>query len=312
MIEVIIGLVLGLGLSIFIEMQKQQAHDNVEERKFDESRYKRDEAPYQRIPYKPNVLLVAVSTIVGSFIGLLFASYTIISAGHQGVQVTMGQVNMQTLNEGFHFVNPISNIYNVSVRVTKADLKNANAGTKDLQIVHTDIVVNYRLDGSKVAHVYKEFGLELEDKILMPAMNESFKAVTAHYNSEELVTKRDEVSHAIHDTLQDKVAKYGLIISEISLVNFGFSADYQAAIEQKVIATQQKLKAEQDLSRIQVESEQRIAKAKGEAEAIRIQAQAIQSQGGKDYVQLQAIGKWNGELPKYMMGNATPMINLKD
>lgn len=245
-------------------------------------------------------------------ISFFFSTFTIISAGHQGVQVTLGEVNMQTLNEGLHFVNPISNVSEVSVRVTKAELPNANAGTKDLQIVHTNIVVNYRLDGTKVAHVYKEFGLELEDKILLPAVNEAFKATTAHYNSEELVTKRDEVSKAIHQALQEKVGKYGLIVSEISLVNFGFSEQYQAAIEQKVIATQQKLKAEQDLSRIQVEAEQNIAKAKGEAESIRIQAQAIQQQGGKDYVQLQAIARWDGKLPTYMMGNATPMINLKD
>jgi len=220
---------------------------------------------------------------------------------------------MQTLGEGFHFVNPISNIYSVDVRVVKADLKNANASTRDMQSVHTDIVVNYRLDGAKVAHVYKEFGLSLEDKILLPATNgEAFKAVTARYDSEELITNRSEVSQAIHETIQDKVAKYGLIINETSLVNFGFSAQYEAAIEQKVIATQQKLKAEQDLERIKVESDQRIAKAKGEAEAIRIQAQAIQQQGGKEYVELKRIEKWNGELPKTMMGNAVPMFNLKD
>jgi len=136
--------------------------------------------------------------------------------------------------------------------------------------------------------------------------------VTAHYNSEELVTKRDEVSHAINEALQAKVAKYGLLVSEISLVNFGFSEQYQAAIEQKVIATQQKLKAEQDLARIQVEAEQNIAKAKGEAESIRIQAQAIQNQGGKDYVQLKSIEKWDGKLPTMMLGNSTPMINIKD
>lgn len=259
-----------------------------------------------------NIKNALLTIFVVFLISIVLSSFTIISAGHQGVQVTMGEVNMKTLNEGLHFVNPLSDVNEVSVRVTKAELKDANAGTKDLQIVHTNIVVNYRLDGTKVAHVYKEFGLELEDKILLPAVNESFKAITAHYNSEELVTKRDEVSKSIHNALQEKVGKYGLIVSEISLVNFGFSAQYQAAIEQKVIATQQKLKAEQDLSRIQVEAEQNIAKAKGEAESIRIQAQAIQNQGGKDYVQLQAISKWDGKLPTYMMGNATPMINIKD
>lgn len=258
---------------------------------------------------KSRALALLLIGVVG---GILLGSFTVISAGHQGVQVTLGEVNMKTLNEGLHFVNPMSNVNEVSVRVTKTELQNATAGTKDLQIVHTNIVVNYRLDGAKVAHVYKEFGLELEDKILLPAVNESFKAITAHYNSEELITKRDEVSNNIHRQLQDKVAKYGLLVSEISLVNFGFSKQYQDAIEQKVIATQQKLKAEQDLARIQVEADQNIAKAKGEAEAIRIQAQAIQNQGGKDYVQLQAISKWDGKLPTYMMGNATPMINIKD
>ena len=267
--------------------------------------------PYTEVPYKFNRKLYLIP-IVGIVLSFMLASFTIISAGHQGVQVTLGHVNMVTLNEGAHFINPVSSVSEVSVRVTKAELQQASAGTKDLQVVHTNIVVNYRLDGSKVAHVYKEFGLELEDKILMPAVNESFKATTAHYNSEELVTKRDEVSHAIHQALQTKVGKYGLLVSEISLVNFGFSADYQAAIERKVIATQQKLKAEQDLQRIAIEADQAVAKAKGEAEAIRIQAQAINAQGGKDYVQLQAIGKWNGELPKYMMGGAVPMINIKE
>lgn len=242
-------------------------------------------------------------------IAALIESFTVVPAGHIGVQQTLGSVSMQTLGEGVHFVNPISSVRDVDVRVVKAQLKGANAGTKDLQVVHTDMVVNYRIDGTKAAHIYKEFGLDLEDKILMPAINESFKAVTAHYNSEELITQRDKVSNAIQEELQAKVLPYGLSISTISMVNFGFSAEYQNAIEQKVISTQATLKAEQDLKRIQVEAEQAIAKAKGEAEAIRIQSQAIQSQGGAAYVQLKAVEKWDGKLPHYN-GGAMPILNL--
>lgn len=252
--------------------------------------------------YAPAVLLLPI-------IACVFESFTIVSAGHIGVQQTLGSVSMQTLGEGVHFVNPISNVRNVDVRVVKAQLKGSNAGTKDLQVVHTDIVVNYRIDGTKAAHIYKEFGLDLEDKILMPAINESFKAVTAHYNSEELITQRDKVSNGILEELQSKVAPYGLQISSVSLVNFGFSNEYQNAIEQKVISTQATLKAEQDLKRIQVEAEQAIAKAKGEAEAIRIQSQAIQSQGGAAYVNLKAIEKWDGKLPN-VNGGAMPFINV--
>lgn len=248
-------------------------------------------------------------TLILPALACLIESFTIVSAGHIGVQQTLGSVSMQTLGEGVHFVNPISSVRDVDVRVVKAQLKGANAGTKDLQVVHTDMVVNYRIDGTKAAHIYKEFGLDLEDKILMPAINESFKAVTAHYNSEELITQRDKVSNAIQEELQAKVLPYGLSISTISMVNFGFSNEYQNAIEQKVISTQATLKAEQDLKRIQVEAEQAVAKAKGEAEAIRIQSQAIQSQGGAAYVQLKAVEKWDGKLP-YYNGGTMPMITL--
>ena len=310
MITIIFSIIIAVALAVALWMKDSYKWDDTQRTE----RYNASNSgsPYERKPYVyPKRLLVLPLGVVT--LGIIFSAFTIISAGHEGVQTTLGQVNMQSLNEGLHFINPVSNVSEVSVRVEKADLKNANAGTKDLQVVHTDIVVNYRLDGAKVAHMYKESGLDLTDKILMPAVSESFKAVTAHYDSEELITKRDEVSRAIHEALQSKVSKYGLIVSEISLVNFGFSAEYQAAIERKVIATQQKLKAEQDLSRIVIEADQRIAKAKGEAESIRIQAQAIQSQGGKDYVQLQAIARWDGKLPTYMMGNsAMPMINLKD
>lgn len=242
-------------------------------------------------------------------VGVLVGSITIVPAGYIGVQQTLGSVNQETLGEGLHFVNPISHVSDVDVRVVKAQLEKANAGTKDLQVVHTDIVVNYRIDGSKAAHIYKEFGLDLQDKILVPAINESFKAITAHYNSEELITKRDDVSKAITAELQAKVLPYGLTISSISLVNFGFSSEYQAAIEQKVISTQATLKAEQDLKRIQVEAQQAIAKAEGEAKAIAIQSQAINAGGGKDYVNLKAVEKWDGKLPQTMAGTV-PFVNV--
>ena len=75
-----------------------------------------------------------------------------------------------------------------------------------------------------------------------------------------------------------------------------------------MIATQQKQKAEQDLQRIEVEAKSRVAQAEGEAKAISIQAQAIQSNGGANYVQLQWIEKWNGKLPETVVNGSTGMM----
>jgi regulator of protease activity HflC (stomatin/prohibitin superfamily) len=247
----------------------------------------------------------AVIVFVG---GILFSSFTIISAGHTGVQVTLGEVNPVPLTEGVHLVNPISSVKDVDVRLAKANLNGASAGTKDLQQVHTDIVVNYRLNAAHVPRIYKEFGLNVDEKVLGPAINEAFKSVTAHYTSEQLITMRQQVSDEIQASLTAKVAPFNIDVSGISLVNFGFSPEYQKAIEQKVISVQQTAKAEQDLRRIEVEAKSRIAQAEGEAKAIAIQAAAIQSNGGQNYVQLQWIEKWDGKLPSTVLNGSNGMM----
>ena len=102
-----------------------------------------------------------------------------------------------------------------------------------------------------------------------------------------------------------------MVVDEFSIVNFNFSESFNTAIEAKVTAEQNALAAKNKLEQSKYEADQRIATAKGEAEAIKIQAQAIQTQGGAAYINLKAIEKWNGLLPVYMMGNSpVPFINL--
>jgi regulator of protease activity HflC (stomatin/prohibitin superfamily) len=258
-----------------------------------------------------NFGMPAMGAAVASCFLIGFECVTVVPAGHIGVQVTFGEVNQATLPEGMHLVNPMSRIREIEVRMVSTKLVNGSAGTKDLQQVHTDIALNYRLDGSKAAHIYKEFGLDLNDRVILPALSESFKAVTAHYTSEELITKRDEVSARTREEIASKLAKYNITVNDVNLMNFSFSPEYQKAIEAKVTATQAKLKAEQDLERIKIEAQQSIARAEGEAKAIAIQSQAIQTNGGANYVQLKAIEKWDGNLPNVMSGNNTPFINIK-
>lgn len=258
--------------------------------------------PLRKFCLAPLVLILLV---------VAFQSFTIVGAGHMGVQITLGTVNPIPLEAGVHFVNPVSHVKEINVQLQRAVLEKSSASTKDLQQVHTDIVINYRLSSSKVANIYKEFGVDVVDKVMLAGLNEAFKAVTAKYNSEELVTKRDEVSDAILQHASQKIAQFDITVDSISLVNFGFSEDYQHAIEQKVIATQQKQKAEQDLQRIEVEAKSRIAQAEGEAKAIAIQSQAIQQNGGENYVKLESIKKWDGKLPETIAGGVVPFIGVK-
>jgi regulator of protease activity HflC (stomatin/prohibitin superfamily) len=251
-------------------------------------------------------VLGMVAGVIVFFGGVLFSSFTVISAGHTGVQITLGEVNPVPLTEGVHFVNPISQVKDIDVRLQKAQLDGQSAGTKDLQQVHTDIVINYRMSPKNLPHIYKEFGLDIGSKILGPAINDAFKAVTGRFTSEELITKRDIVSQEILNHLREKVAQFDIEVSNVSLVNFGFSPEYQKAIEQKVIATQQTAKAEQDLKRMEIEAKQEETRAKG----IKARIEAINTAGGENYVRQLAIEKWDGKLPNTVLGNTIPFINV--
>ena len=78
-----------------------------------------------------------------------------------------------------------------------------------------------------------------------------------------------------------------------------------------MISAQKTAKAQQDLERIKVEAASRIAQAEGEAKAIAIQASAIQSNGGANYVQLQWIEKWDGKLPATVVGaDSKTLMNI--
>lgn len=243
-------------------------------------------------------------------LGFVLSMFTQVPSGSVGVQTLFGQIQEESLSEGAHLINPLSKVEEMSLQTFKASLPAESAGTKDLQVIHTDLAVNWRIRRDSVISIYRNYRNGIGETILLPVVSESLRAVTARHDSEELLTKRDAVSAELLAELRTKLSPHHIDIVGVAITNFGFSAEYQQAIEAKVVAAQKKLKAEQDLQRIEVEAKSRIAQAEGEAKAISIQSQAIQSGGGANYVQLQAIQKWDGKLPTTTT-TAIPFLSLK-
>jgi prohibitin 2 len=244
------------------------------------------------------------------FVGIFFSSFVQVPSGSFGIQTLFGSIQDDPLSEGAHFINPLARVQDMSLQTFKATLPKESTGTKDLQVIHTDLAVNWRVQREHVIGIYRSYRNDIGETILLPVVSESLRAVTARHDSEELLTKRDAVSAELLKELREKLNPHHIDIVGVAITNFGFSPEYQQAIEAKVVAAQKKLKAEQDLQRIEVEAKSRIAQAEGEAKAISIQSQAIQSSGGANYVQLQAIQKWDGKLPTTTSA-AVPFLNLK-
>ncbi len=236
---------------------------------------------------------IAIVVIILAVLVVLFSSFTTVRAGHTGVVTTFGKVSDTVLTEGLHFKVPfIQNIVIMDNRVLKTQTDGISA-SKDLQNVTSSIVLNYRVDKTDSANLYKNVGINFESTIVTPAIHECIKGVTAKFTAEELITERSSVSVQMKDSLQDKLEPYGLNIEILNIVDFSFSEEFNNAIEAKQTAQQNALKAQQDLARVKVEAEQEVVKARADAEAYKLKNQELSDKT----LLMEYINKWDGKLP---------------
>ena len=218
-----------------------------------------------------------------------------------------------------HFVVPFQDdVVNIEVRTLKY-ASEARSASKDLQTVETTVTVNYHPDKEQIHQLYKNLGLDYENRVIQPAIEETVKQVTANYNAEELITKRPLVKADIEFSIRERLNQFHIVTEVISITDFDFSALFSRAIESKVEAEQNALKAENDLRRIEVEAKQReanaiglananIAEAKGEAEAIAIINQALST--NPNYLEWLKTQAWDGKLPLVVGEGGTPFIEI--
>ncbi|MCE2498415.1 MAG: prohibitin family protein [Nitrosopumilaceae archaeon] len=265
---------------------------------------------------------VAIGIIILIIIGVVaFASVKIVDAGHRGVLLHWNAVDLTAppLDEGLHFVVPFQDdVVTIEVRTLKYE-KESRSASKDLQTVETTVTVNYHPDKEKIHTLYKDLGLDYEDRVIQPAIEETVKQVTANYNAEELITKRPLVKQDIESSIRERLSQFHVVTEVISITDFEFSPLFAQAIEAKVEAEQKALKAENDLRRIEVEAKQReanavglananIAEAKGEAEAISIINQALAE--NPNYLEWLKTQAWDGKLPLVVGEGGTPFIQI--
>ncbi len=240
---------------------------------------------------------------------IIFRPFAIVNAGERGVVMQFGKVQDSVMDEGIHPIIPIvTSVKRLSVRVQKNGF-NADAASKDLQKVSTELAVNWHIDPTQVNKVFQRVGDEAQivNGIITPAVSEVLKAATAKKTAEAIITNRTDLKAEIDDDLKTRLEAYGVIVDDVSLVNFSFSPEFSKAIEAKQIAEQEAKQAEFIALKASKEAIADVNRAKGQAEAQRLQRQTLTP----ELLQKQAIEKWDGRFPTVMGGNGTlPLINL--
>jgi prohibitin 1 len=243
------------------------------------------------------------------FLAMMFRPFAIVNAGERGVLMQFGKVQDQVLDEGLHTIMPVvTSVRRISVRVQQNTFQ-ADAASKDLQQLKTELAINWHVDPSKVNRVFQQVGdqQQIVTSIITPAVSEVLKAATAKKTAEEIITRRTELKEEIDNNLENRLQAYGLIVDDVSLVNFSFSPEFSRAIESKQIAEQEAKQAEFIAKKATQEAQAEVNRAKGQAEAQRLQRLTLTP----ELLQKQAIEKWDGKFPMVMGGNGSiPLINI--
>lgn len=256
--------------------------------------------------------------VIGLFaLILIFSSFGTISAGERGVKTHFGAVK-GVVETGLYFKLPfVEKVHSMNVKTltvnfdnkqatgTDSEYSSLSSASKDLQDTSIAVVVNYHIDAGKVDKIYQQYASteNYQLNVIEPMIREAVKSTAAQYTAEELVTKRAEVASVIAKTLDTKFTEKWAIMETFSITNFEFSDSFNKAIESKVVNEQNAIASKNLLEQKKYEAEQIVVTAKATAEAQKISAESLTTQGGKDYVQLQWIKAWEAggaKVPTYI------------
>ncbi|MCR4932164.1 MAG: prohibitin family protein [Bacteroidales bacterium] len=239
----------------------------------------------------------------------VFSSFYTIKSTERGVLSTFGKISPGVIEDGLHVKIPfIQTVKKVNVQQKKFD-GTENSYTRDVQTSEVQYTINYDLVRENVNNLIRNVGDDYHNRIVVPFIRSAMKQAFGNFAATEIVENRDAVRREIESMLRRTLDSNYFLNIQFQLVNIDFDDDFENAIKEKQVAEQQALKAKNVTIQIEEQAKQTKIRAEADAEAIRIKAKALES--NPKLVEYEAVQKWDGKMPQYMMGNSLPLINLK-
>lgn len=233
---------------------------------------------------------------------------TQVDTGYRGIKTSFGKVTEGPLTEGIYFYNPF--VYDIVQLDTRVQIMNGNttAYTKDVQQTQLVYVLNYSLKPDAVVPTYQSVGHDWAAKIVVPVVEANIKEVLGQFEAVDLITNREKAKLAVVNQIKGELEARGVTTINFELSNIDFADEFEQAVEAKVTAIQRAAEAKNKTVQVQEEANQKIISAKAEAESMQIRSNALSQNRG--LVEYEAVQKWDGVLPVYMLGNTMPFMNL--
>jgi regulator of protease activity HflC (stomatin/prohibitin superfamily) len=256
----------------------------------------------------------------------ILGACTQIDTGNIGVESTLGQVKKETMPPGVYFTM-FKRVTEVSAKELRLELNDMKPQTKDkITLADLDVDVFYQIDPSRAAEIMTKWpgdavelkgeeGVRLGNGYVTRQAREAIYNAISQYGSETVHTERVSIAAKVVESLQkdldDSAGKGMFFVRSANVRNLVTDPALEAAIKENANRNFQIASKQKEVELAKAEADRKRVEAQGDADAIRLRAQAITTAGGKEYVELEAIKKWDGKLPTTMPGQTTPFIHVK-
>lgn len=249
-----------------------------------------------------------------------------IDTGNVGVESTMGQVKKEIMPPGVYF-SLFKKITEVSAKELALQLNDLKPQTSDkISLADLDIDIYVQIDPSKAADIMMRWPGDMEEVKGEDGMRVGLNYVTRQareaiyntvtkYPSATVHTERTAISAEVVKSLQGDLdasaGKGWFFVRSANVRNLVTDPALEKAIKEAAARDFEIASKKKEVILALAEADRKRAEAQGDADAIKLRASAISANGGAEYVQLQAIEKWNGVLPVTSAGGAVPFLNIK-
>lgn len=230
-----------------------------------------------------------------------------IDTGNVGIPTTFGKITGEPETEGLHFYNPFSSeLHEMDTHVLVMNDK-TEAYTKDVQEATVTYVLNYQLRKTDAGKVYAAFGGDWANRIIPQIVLGTLKEVIGQWDAVDLIQNRQKAGVQVATAITNVLATKSIDVSRFEITDLQYSAEFNKAIEAKVIAQQNAIREQNHTVEVQQIANQTLISAEAQAKAMQIKAQALEA--NPRLVEYEAVQKWDGHMP-YMTGGGTPFINF--
>jgi regulator of protease activity HflC (stomatin/prohibitin superfamily) len=290
--------------------------------------------------------LVIIAMVAVVVLGVTFSSWRTIDPGYVGIVFDKASHRVtNTLDPGWVFINPFTESitrYPVGVQTlvmvqsaqegqTQGD-DSVKVGTREGQTMFADISVQYSVDRDNAAKLYQTWAgapiERIEDNLVRQVTRSALNDIASQYGWEDIFgEKRVEYTQKVSAELQRRFGDKFVKFESLNLRGWHLPENLQKALDAKIAAQQAaeqqsfalkqaQIKAEQDVTeakgranalkeQAEGEAQATLTRAKAQAEANRVLAQSLSA----DLIRYEQLQRWDGKLPVFSGGNATPLID---